>query len=281
MPDWEMLWQDVSKISVTKLPSGHTLMLESYKAPFKKRLLVRVWRTESELQQPGRWLIFSKLRQQREELKNMYLLPLPRYIKENVHINLAPPVSTSIVNFDLNDSLGTRIGVVIFMVIFADGMIDLVYNTEDYALSPPWDSFFIIGFSLSIASFIALNQKKIPKTVAIGLSLMLGGAGYFASYAALLRVNQFTDTASLQDHEYVIGDENTLKPVEPNLPEIKVDSEAFWKQPVGTPITVSLRKGGLGFYQMDKEDIYSQMRYWYCEQRVKEHQENHENCDDK
>lgn len=264
---------------MTKVLSGAFVTLHGSRGSFGKRINIAVWSTLEALHKPRRRSWLSSNIRMRTELANESVLLIARYLKEIAELQFEVPENTSIINFDLGSTINTRIAVAIFIVVSGYGLIDLVYNTEDYLLAPPETEFFVIGGVTMLVALIFLVRNNIPRMVSIGLSLMLGWAGYFASYAGILRINQFFDDTGLRNHTYVISDHNTLNPVESGLPEFGVDSAAFWKQPPGTRITVSIRKGGLGLYQMDKEVIYGQMRHWYCIQRNIAHPGHTENCD--
>ena len=93
----------------------------------------------------------------------------------------------------------------------------------------------------------------------------LGCALAAALYPGLLRVNQLTDRGGLVSHRYALQADLSLKPVEDGLPVLRFPRYAdYWAHFArGSLHEFALRRGGLGFYQVDMAPVNEDMRAWY------------------
>lgn len=66
-------------------------------------------------------------------------------------------------------------------------------------------------------------------------------------------------------HEYVLREYVRLEPRETGLPVIEFrQGIEYWRQfRPGAPYTLHLRRGGLGFYQLDLAPVYAATRAFY------------------
>jgi hypothetical protein len=86
-----------------------------------------------------------------------------------------------------------------------------------------------------------------------------------ALYPGLLRLNEATDSEGLRDCEYRLTAYVVFSPVDSQLPVLEFDKDGqYWRQfALGTTHKFELRKGGLGFYQVNMAPVYAKLREYY------------------
>lgn len=175
-----------------------------------------------------------------------------------------PDVSSPFV-FDLFKNRHAVAAVALLAAIGVYGVFDLVLLDETYAGLYPWTIWVMAGVVAAILAYRWLSGAKLPLLVASVLSMMIGLDTGFAMYPGLLRLNQLTGTADTQPHEYLLREYVCLEPVEADLPVIEFHQAIeYWQQfKPGSSYTLYLRRGGLGFYQLDLAPVYAETRAFY------------------
>jgi hypothetical protein len=79
------------------------------------------------------------------------------------------------------------------------------------------------------------------------------------------RLNEATDTEGLSTYEYRLTEYVVFSPEDPNLPVLRFPGDAdYWRQfKLGTTHRFELRKGGLGFHQVDMRPVHAKMREYF------------------
>ena len=95
--------------------------------------------------------------------------------------------------------------------------------------------------------------------------MVLGAAFAAALYPGLLRVNQLTDGEGLKPQQYRLEDYVLLKALDAQLPDLLfIDYHEYWQQfPRGSQHEFLMRKGALGFHQVDMGPVHERMREFY------------------
>jgi len=116
-----------------------------------------------------------------------------------------------------------------------------------------------------LASMLWLLSAKVPRPETLGLSLLLGITAGVALYPGLLRVNEATDDEGLRTYDYRLTEYVVFSPVDSNLPVLNFPKDAdYWGQfKLGTTHRFELRKGGLGFYQVNMEPVHAKMHEYF------------------
>ncbi len=181
------------------------------------------------------------------------------------NVAIQRPDASSPLMFDLFKNKHAAVAVTLLLVIGLYGAADLVVLDETYAGFSPWTIWALAGVAAAVLAYRWLSGAKLPPVIAIALALMIGLDAGFAMYPGLLRLNQFTDTAGAQPHEYVLREYVRLEPLEAGLPVIEFEQGIeYWQQfKPGASYTLHLRHGGLGFYQIDLAPVYAETRAFY------------------
>ena len=168
--------------------------------------------------------------------------------------------------FALESNSHSLAAAILLIVFLLYGFIDMFLNQEIYVEAPLFKVYFWGGTVVFLLTTIWLIWGKVPKGESIVLALMVGGCFGFALYPGLLRINQFTDTQGLQTYQYVLQKDYSLQPREnKELPSLSFEKDLdYWSHFEWESIhNFKLRKGGLGFYQVDMSEIYEDMREYY------------------
>jgi hypothetical protein len=171
--------------------------------------------------------------------------------------------------FDLQSSPRTNVAMIVFLGLLAYALIDTLYLEEIYAGDYPWAIWAGAGLIAGILAQRWIAGPKIPGVVSTGLAAMLGLGTAAALYPGLLRLNQWTDGTGLVAHEYVLREYVRLAPAAGDLPEVTFTRyHDYWSQfPLGSTHRLYLRRGGLGFYQLDEAPVIEAVRAYHEKKR--------------
>ena len=124
----------------------------------------------------------------------------------------------------------------------------------------------LAGIALCVVGQQWMRRARVPTAESIAVAVLAGAAFGAALYPGLLRINAPTDTEGLTVHEYRMTAPSHFAPVREGLPLVDFPERhaEFWSsQPAGTIEKFELRKGGLGFYQINMRPIYDRIESFY------------------
>jgi hypothetical protein len=160
----------------------------------------------------------------------------------------------------------TAIIAVVFVALVFTFIIEIYFSaSEFYAGTAPYQ---LIGLSALLGFLIvhrALRHFE-PERKNSGLYALLFALGTgLAAYPLLVRVNAWTDTAGLQGYDYRLDTNYVWRSREPGIPDLDMylSGSAWWRQfRPGDSYTFELRKGGLGFWQVNMSPIYEAQKHY-------------------
>jgi hypothetical protein len=173
---------------------------------------------------------------------------------------VAPP------RFALEKNRWTLATVIAFFALFVYALLDgLFLNPETYAEPPRFAAYAVAGAVVAIAVFGLLRRAGAPAGESVALALLTGAALGAALYPGLLRINQLTDRHGLQVHVYEHRGGGHFVPRASGPPPLDLSRYAeYWgKLRAGAGYEFELRRGGLGFYQLNLAPLYAAMREHY------------------
>lgn len=171
-------------------------------------------------------------------------------------------------------SLGAMIMMAV-LVVYA--LLDYMLNFEDYIGThfinyTAWASVLVM-----LSSMVIFKKNQIPVLENIVLSFFLSCSVGLATPQVMLRINQLTDQHGLKAYPYHLTDSLGFTPVGDftDLPELYFPgNKDYWSQLDKNAVhEFELRKGGLGFYQVNMAPVYVKMRKYYQE-KYKSEQKN-------
>lgn len=283
LPDWSLRWSQVRAARIGLPRLGHhpkLAMLELDAAPKTRKILVLRWvpadpavaaaAPDKSTSWRDRFLtgIGSK-RDLEKTWKEIEESPLVRYARR---AGLAITIDRSReigYGFSLESNRHALVGAVLVIAVLCYAVFDLAVNEETYAVDPPLVLFAVGGAIAVLAGVLWFASAGVPRAETLGLSLLLGGAVGFAQYPGALRVNAVTDSEGLHTYEYRLTSYVVFSPLDARVPELSFPKDAdYWGQfKLGTVHSFVLRRGGLGFYQVDMAPVHAKMRGYFLKNR--------------
>ena len=150
-------------------------------------------------------------------------------------------------------------------------LFDSISYKETYVLfGVPYLMIVSLGVSATLLAYLMLKRTSVKSHESFVLAILVGAAISLISSQLLLRVNEWTDSKGLQKVPYQLVEKAYLKShwksQNLQLPELMFDSNAekYWNQfSIGDVKEFQLRKGGLGFYQLDLKPIEQDQKAFY------------------
>jgi hypothetical protein len=179
-----------------------------------------------------------------------------------------PPVSA----FAIEKHRSTLLFVILFFMLTAYFLIDHFFVLQEQYISRPYHAIFVIGGLLALLpSYLLMERAQVPRTEKTVIALLFCLATVGALYPGLRRINQLTDTQGLHVYNYVFSETRLLLPDDKALPRLALASnphhKAYWLQfKPGDRYAIALRKGGLGFYQINMSPIMENIQLFYTRQ---------------
>lgn len=273
-PGWEIKWSNVSEIKPSDSVAQGRLAIHPKRGK-TRYILLNQWEIPNNNKPKKRNNIFLNIYKQTNWRKPEFLSStlIVRYIVEKVGIQV--PFQTTGISFDLMSDGYTRKATALIFVLLTYAIVDFVANPEIYLKEPSWIIYIIIAGIAAVTSAWVINRGKASTGTSIVFGLFLGVIFGVAAYPGMMRVNQFTDTKGLQNYDYKMGYDGVLKSPHEEIPDVTMKANKYWGSfKTGERYTLRIRKGGLGFYQLDMNDVYRRMRKWHCIEN------KHDDCDD-
>lgn len=152
---------------------------------------------------------------------------------------------------------------VIGLILYA--VADLMLKTEVYAVDPPVQLFILAGGVAFLVAAGMLAAARVPRAETIGVALLFGAASGFALYPGALRLNQLTDGEGPRAYAYRMKQHVLWEPRDDKLPALAfTDFLEYWHQfKPGAEREFLLRRGGLGFWQIELAPVREEMKAFY------------------
>lgn len=261
--DWHISWAEIQKVShADSFHSARQIML-----PLQIKLLNGIievipihWINPKE---KGNTLMFSGFTF--EQYKNNALIKI---FSEKELIKVREPIQLKIDGFDVTSSpitvfLTVVLGCSLFYIIF-----EFLAKPEFYIDSPPYKLIAILMSIAAVISFILMLLTDASALEKVSFALMITVAFGLVSHPLLLRINSFTDDKGLQTIDFVKSSIISWEPKEENslIPRVRFSykSSEYWRQFEQDDVKqFQIRKGGLGFYQINMKPIYEEQRIFY------------------
>lgn len=270
---WALPWGRIKKAEIRWLRGAPQPALFLVDGVLSRKILLDAWVREGEkkpIEKPSLGDIFRYQAMPRapssEEMKTrVEASPLIQALHAHqVPVDYSVKTGTGMM-FDLQSHPRTNVATAVFLGLLAYAFVDTLYIDEIYIGDYP--EVIWVGAGL-VAAFLTLPlvaDPKIPRIVSAGMAAMIGLGVAVALYPGLLRLNQLTDSDGLVAHEYVLHEYVRLVSVESGPPEVTFDRylEYFSQFPLGSPYRLYLRRGGLGFYQLDERPLLEAARASY------------------
>jgi len=272
MPGWSARWEEIAQARLTR-KSGN-------RGPIAIELVLKTVLGEERTLRPFAWIDPEQIEgqggaQATRRIRSMSATevreailesPVLRFMSAHVpRLEMEPSWGTITAPLALEANARTLIALTIFAALTSYTLTDLVKNSETYATQPPYGWFAFSGLLVAILVARWLRNGKIPLPESVVLGVLLGVTFGAALYPGLLRVNQLTDTVGMGRYIYHLQANGSLAPLQAGPPTLSFPRFAdYWASfKVGSVHEFHLRKGGLGFYQIDMAPVNKAMRRHY------------------
>jgi hypothetical protein len=275
MPEWSAKWNEITRAHFRKKkgaygPGSIELVLATYRGEGHK-LRPYLWVDPAGVQTQSPWQALRKVHSMKPaDLRSAILdspvvrfvgARLPRFETETSWDKVAFP-------FALETSRRALAALALCAAFMIYGITDFVVNEEAYAYQPPLGFFALFGLLGAVIAGHWLRGGEVPFAERIGLAVVLGVTFGAALYPGLLRINQLTDRAGLRPHLYQLQRDGSFEPLQAGPPGLSFPRYAdYWSSfSAGSLHEFRLRKGGLGFYQIDMAPVNAAMRKFFRNQ---------------
>ena len=283
LPDWlpvhELKWtvrlEDIVSARLIKPPfgaSGAMSHLELAGKGMPRQFQVAMWVREDHVERERSGL-FAMFRLMRQQLTPTQLLvtPLCEGLQaRGIEIDpLGGPRTLGDGGFKLESNPATLAVTVAVLGCLVYTPLDLMLFAERYATTPPYGWMVICGLGGFVLAGAYLVNSEAPRAIAFGLAVMLGIGVGAASGPGMLRVNAWTDQVGIQNVTYYRVGANRFAPLAGgDWPEIELPQPDYWFfQEEDIERQISIRRGGLGFCQIDLANIIEELRNYNLSQR--------------
>ena len=154
----------------------------------------------------------------------------------------------------------------IFVLLVAYILVDPIVSREVFTEEPKrlFPALALIGVVAAALAVSLLLKSGVPRGEAVVAAVLFGFAMGAAGYPTSLHLNRLLDSNGLKAYEYrVIAQEPVVfEPITPGLPRIDYFAlSPYWERFTSDmQIPVKLRKGGLGFWQFEIDDMVRDIR---------------------
>ncbi len=139
------------------------------------------------------------------------------------------------------------------------------WASEYYVQNPPYIIIAFIAICLSFASYVYLRKRE-PERTDSKIYALLACIGFaLFIYTLIPRINIATDNDGLNDYVYILDEDNVWQSMQ-GYPSVNVylSQSKYWKQfKPGDKYTFQLRKGGLGIWLVNMENVYEEQKRFY------------------
>jgi hypothetical protein len=283
---WRLRWAQIktATVSLTLSPQNPILVISDGRC--KRRLFIFQWIDSAE-SDPFAILEGRILRINLEEAHTLIKVsPLIQQFQQH-GIEVSFPDTNSAIHYALEKNPYTLGAIIASGVLGLYALIDSVALMETYADRPPWEIVISIGLLGATLYFIWWKRVTVSKIISVTLSVILGVFISLAAYPGLLRVNLLTDSGGLVEYRFYLESRDwvtdakfvlnggrkyivRLHPQQDDIPFLELHgNEEYWEHfMLESEHVFVLRKGSLGFYQVNLEPYFQAVRNFYKEERA-------------
>ena len=270
-PGWSLAWGQIRGVSFKNTLGAHgpqTVALELDAGSRKVKIYPWRWVDPQHYQPVSPWQDLRKLQRATPEAISAVIhdSAVVRYLVA-AQPHLAPATGAGFVgaSFALEKNPRTRALVVALLALGLYALVDTAVGHETYAGPVPYREFVAVGVFAACAAALWMWRGRVPLAETLIVALLFGGTLGAAGYPGTLRANALTDADGLRSYEYRLTREGGLEPLTPGLPTLAFpEYYEYWEQfEPGSQHAFELRKGGLGFYQLNLQPVHTALRDFY------------------
>jgi hypothetical protein len=273
-PSWRLQWSQIrhAKLETSSMsPLFHAILLDA--GLVQRKIVPFQWVIVDDEPigplDPRKWRSLDA-----EAIRSLLQLsPIAQQLtKVGIDLNLDTGLSSKgSKSFALDENPSTLLAVVLFFGIVSYALIDGVFLLqESYAERPFYEFYAMTGILLATIVGVWLLRAQVPRAESLTLAALVGVGFAVALYPGLLRINAVSDSGGLREYEYVLESNHTFTAIGTELPTLVFERYGeYWAQfESGSIYRFELRRGGLGFYQLNMAPVYAAMKEFYQERQA-------------
>ena len=270
-PGWSLAWGQIRSARLKNTLGGRgpqTVVLELDGGTRKVKLYPWQWVDPQQHQPQSVWQQARQWQRAAPEAVSAAIYDtaiLRRLAAARPHLAPRPDAPLTAAAFALEKNPHSLALVAAFFVLVLYAIADAAIGPETYAAAAPLPAFATLGVLAALAAALWMRRGRVPPAETAIVALLVGGALAAASYPGALRLNALTDTDGLRRYPYQLTRAGQLEPLTPGPPTLAFPHDyEYWQQfPPGSQHEFELRKGGLGFYQLNLQPLNEALRAFY------------------
>ena len=160
----------------------------------------------------------------------------------------------------------TAIVAVVFVALVFSFIIEIYFTAKEfYADSVPYQLISLSALVGFLIVHLALRHFEPERKNSVLYALLFALGIGLTAYPLLARINAWTDTTGLHGYEYRLDTDYVWRSGEPGTPDLDMylSGSRWWRQfHPGDSYTFELRKGGLGFWQVNMSPVYEAQKHY-------------------
>jgi hypothetical protein len=270
VPDWSVSWDELQDTSWKLVPGQYIasrLMLHT------KRKTYRI--------SPWHWVVagasvdryFPRRNCSKEQagsiLRRTALVEWVRKMFPGYRDDSFYQARQSAVDLDFDGSDVTPLTAIVafvFVALVFSFIIDIYFTANEfYADYVPYQLISLSALTGFMIVHLALRHFEPERRNSALYALLFGLGIGLAAYPLLARINAWTDNAGLHAYEYWLDTDYVWRATEPGTPDLDIylSGSRWWRQfHPGDSYTFELRKGGLGFWQVNMSPVYEAQKHY-------------------
>ncbi len=276
-PGWSLQWNQIrgAALLATAMARGvQSAVLKLDGGSRKVKLFPLQWVDPQNFRPGPLWAELRKLQAMHTPFAIELALddsPLLRYIAAAApQLRIERNLKTGADAFALEKNRAALAVVVGFFVLLFYALADTFFlNPEAYAVTPPLTPFLAAAGLAVLAAGLWMHRGGVPVAESIAVAVLFGATVGAAAYPGALRLNALTDSDGLRTYEYQLTAQRHLEPLRAGPPALVfAEHYEYWVQfAPGSVHQFELRRGGLGFYQLNMRPIEKALREYYERQK--------------
>lgn len=268
-PGWFIRWDQIKHARFEKARYGTDVNLSSLSLTTrtqKRRLRPAFWVNPHTWKAPTKKLFGLPVKPRKsEQLDSIMNADLVSHARRHF-TGIELEIETGKQPFNLADNPWSVSMSVALLLLLGYALVDtFILKSEAYAGNPPVGIYAAGGLLIAGTCFYLLVRAKLPLYVSILLPAMAGLAFAAALHPALLRINQLTDKSGHVAYVYLRQPDGRYLPEHAGPPPLSIHHPTeYWAQ--FTPDSTymfELRKGGLGFWQLNEAPLLEAYRDYF------------------
>jgi hypothetical protein len=271
-PGWSLAWGQIRSATLKSILYGRgpqTVQLELDGGTRKVKLFPWQWVDPQHHQPVSPWQQARQWQRATPEAVSAAIhdSAILRYLAAALpHLAPQPGARLASASFALEKNPSSLAVVIAFFVLLLYALADtFVLGHETYTDAPPVSAFVAAGVLATVAAALWMLRARVPTAEGMVVALLFGAAFGAAGYPGALRINAITDGEGLHKYQYRLTPERQLEPLTAGLPTLAFPKYyEYWEQfQPGSHHEFELRKGGLGFYQLNMQPVNAVLRRFY------------------